>query len=197
MRLPGDQTLPATGRAPDAKTERIHFQAGQQLRKPSRSTHVGALLRVDMGVDVGNEVECLAEEGPDRLAPIVRDVGPGTENRLNSPRQPVPRAGVDDTDHVERGGVDFHDAMVGAVDQVVEAEPPARAVLPLELLSDLVDGAADLIVDVLVAVLVLLHETVVGLDEGAVLLLDEQHVAASVDGDEIHLAEVRPFLVLA
>ena len=58
--------------------------------------------------------------------------------------------------------------------------------LPLELLADLVEGASDLIVDVLVSVFVLLHEAVFGLDEGAVLLLDEQHVAASVDDDEIH-----------
>ena len=82
--------------------------------------------------------------------------------------------------------------MVGTVDEVVELELPLAAVLPLELLVDLVDGAANLVVDVLVAVLVLLHQTIIAVNQGTVLLLDEQHVAAAVDDDQIHLAEVGP-----
>ena len=51
--------------------------------------------------------------------------------------------------------------------------------------------------DVLVAVLVLLHQTIIAVNQGAVLLLDEQHVAVAVDDDEIHLAEVGPLGILA
>ena len=117
---------------------------------------------------------------------------PRAKDGLDARRQAVLRAGVDDSAHVERRRVDLHDPMIGTVDEVVEVELPLRAVLPLELLVDLVDGAANLMVDVLVAIGVLLHQTIIAVDQGAVLLLDEQHVTAAVDDDEVDLAEVGP-----
>lgn len=85
----------------------------------------------------------------------------------------------------------------GHVDQVIQRQPGAVAVLPVELLPDLVHRAADLGTGVLVPVLVALDEPGAAFRKQAVLLLDQEHIAALVDDDEVHLAEVHPLGVLA
>ena len=195
--LAGDDGLAAAGGALDPQTQGVHVDVADDLGQAAGQAGETPLRLIDVGVDVGRHLEGLAEETFDHPGPLLVGLLARAQEGVNALRQGVAGAGVDDAARIQRRRVDRHHPVVGTKDQIVDVESPAAAMDVAELLAHVVDGALDLIADVLRGLAVDLDQAVLGLLQAAVLLLDQQDLAGFVDDGEIDLAIDREALVFA
>ena len=95
-----------------------------QIRQPAAVMDEVALLGLAEGLDVRHHLESLAEESLDQGAP--RRIGLAeTEHAGNAPRQAIRGAGIQDAALVQACGVEVLDAVIGAVEQIVQHQRPS------------------------------------------------------------------------
>lgn len=184
----GEQALAAAGRAGHPHPEGGHLQAPNQFGQAAAMADEVSFLGLAVGVDVGHHLEGLAKEILDQGAP--RGIGlAGAKDALDAPGQTIAGGGVEDAALIQAGGIEVTDAVVRAVEQVVQGQRSGLGMLPLVLVADLIQGAVNLGADGLVTLAIDLDQAVRGLRQGAVLLFDAEHGAGAVDQDEIDLAK--------
>lgn len=194
----GHERLAGPGRSLHPQAQGLHLESRQSARQPGAEARELPLVRRDLGVDVYPDLERLGEEVLDLGHPPVRSHRSRTEQLGDPLGEPATLRGIDHPRGVESGGVQPNHAVVRAVDEVVEVQVGVPRVDRLELLADALQAAPDLIADRLHRpARICLGQPRVGLHEGPVLLLDQQHPAGAVDDGEVDLAVHRVAAVLA
>lgn len=78
-----------SGRWPVGTERRPQFEPGQQPRKPAHLAHECPRLRIDVSVDVGHELERLAEKPENLAGEAVSRLHPGAEHQPDPAAEPT------------------------------------------------------------------------------------------------------------
>lgn len=117
----GQQALATAGGAGDAHPKGGHLQGADQLGQGAAVADEVPILGLAVEVDLGDDLEGLAEERLDQGAP--GGVGlTGPEDALDPPGQAIAGGSIDDTALVQAGGIEVPDAIIRAVEQVIQGQ---------------------------------------------------------------------------